>query len=187
MTISATTRGLRPGVCTSSNRPAAPFDGMVIYETDTDLVKVWDGSEWDTVGPINPESWQAWTPTLAGWTIGNGTLVARYWKANKTIVFEGSITWGSTTSASGNLSVTLPLESKRIDSYCGVARTIDASVRNYQAWTFINSSTTMQFFWGGTNNGVSGALYEGGLVSNTGPFTWVNTDRLIFQGVYEAL
>jgi len=51
MTISATTQGLRPGVCTSTNRPASPFEGQVIYETDTDLVKAWNGSSWVTVGP----------------------------------------------------------------------------------------------------------------------------------------
>jgi hypothetical protein len=51
MTISATTRGLRPGVCTSTNRPASPFEGQVIYETDTDLVRAWNGSSWVTIGP----------------------------------------------------------------------------------------------------------------------------------------
>jgi hypothetical protein len=35
MTISATTQGIRPGVATSSTRPAVPFDGQVIFETDT--------------------------------------------------------------------------------------------------------------------------------------------------------
>lgn len=42
---------LKPGVCTSTSRPASPFNGQTIYETDTDIVRVWDGSEWDTVGP----------------------------------------------------------------------------------------------------------------------------------------
>ena len=46
MTISATTQGLRPGVCTSSNRPATPFEGQMIYETDTDMLGVWNGSSW---------------------------------------------------------------------------------------------------------------------------------------------
>jgi hypothetical protein len=46
MSISATTQGLRPGVATSTNRPTTPYDGMVIYETDTDRVAVYDGSSW---------------------------------------------------------------------------------------------------------------------------------------------
>ena len=46
MTISATTQGLRPGVCTSSNRPVTPFEGQMIYETDTDMLGVWNGSSW---------------------------------------------------------------------------------------------------------------------------------------------
>lgn len=46
MTISATSQGLKPGVCTSSNRPANPYDGMMIYETDTDRVAVYDSSAW---------------------------------------------------------------------------------------------------------------------------------------------
>ena len=49
MTISATTQGLRQGVCTSSNRPATPFEGQMIYETDTDLTYVYGGSAWQQV------------------------------------------------------------------------------------------------------------------------------------------
>ena len=49
MTISATNQGLRPGVCTSTSRPTVPFDGMVIYETDTDLVLAWNGSSWASI------------------------------------------------------------------------------------------------------------------------------------------
>lgn len=49
MTISATSQGLKPGVCTSSNRPANPYDGMMIYETDTNLVRIWNGTAWKTL------------------------------------------------------------------------------------------------------------------------------------------
>ena len=48
VTISATTQGLRMGVATSSSRPAVPFDGQVISETDTDSLKVYNGSAWVT-------------------------------------------------------------------------------------------------------------------------------------------
>jgi hypothetical protein len=36
----------QPGVCTSSTRPATPYEGQTIYETDTDKVLVWNGSAW---------------------------------------------------------------------------------------------------------------------------------------------
>ena len=42
---------VRPGVCTSTTRPASPYDGQMIYETDTNLVKVYEGAAWVTVGP----------------------------------------------------------------------------------------------------------------------------------------
>ena len=37
---------IKPGVCTSSTRPASPYDGQVIYETDTDRTLVWNGTGW---------------------------------------------------------------------------------------------------------------------------------------------
>lgn len=37
---------LTPGVCTSSSRPASPYEGQMIYETDTDEVFVYNGSSW---------------------------------------------------------------------------------------------------------------------------------------------
>jgi hypothetical protein len=49
MSISASDKGMRPGVCTSTNRPANPYVGMVIYETDTSAVRVWNGSAWISV------------------------------------------------------------------------------------------------------------------------------------------
>lgn len=47
MTISNQSSGIRPGVCSSTTRPTAPFTGQIIYETDTGYLRVWDGSAWD--------------------------------------------------------------------------------------------------------------------------------------------
>jgi len=43
---------VKPGVCTSSTRPAAPYDGQVVYLTDTDQTLVWDGTAWTVLAPI---------------------------------------------------------------------------------------------------------------------------------------
>ena len=37
---------VKPGVCTSSTRPASPYEGQMIYETDTDKTLVWNGTAW---------------------------------------------------------------------------------------------------------------------------------------------
>ena len=39
---------LKPGVCTSATRPANPYEGQFIYETDTDYMLVYSGSTWIT-------------------------------------------------------------------------------------------------------------------------------------------
>ena len=39
-------RLIQPGVCTSSTRPASPFEGQCIFETDTDRLLVWNGTAW---------------------------------------------------------------------------------------------------------------------------------------------
>ncbi len=62
----------RPGVCTSTTRPASPYEGQVIYETDTDKILVWRGAAWDP--PWNT----AWgiVDTTSGGTSGKGYAVA---------------------------------------------------------------------------------------------------------------
>ena len=37
---------IKTGVCTSTTRPASPYEGQVIYETDTDKVLVYNGTAW---------------------------------------------------------------------------------------------------------------------------------------------
>ncbi len=36
--------GLKAGVCTSASRPATPYEGQMIYETDTDLTYIYNGT-----------------------------------------------------------------------------------------------------------------------------------------------
>jgi hypothetical protein len=46
MGISNVASNLRPGIVTSSTRPTTPYEGQVIYETDTNRVLVYDSAAW---------------------------------------------------------------------------------------------------------------------------------------------
>jgi hypothetical protein len=48
MSIQVARGQTRNGVCTSSTRPESPYLGQFIYETDTQLLRVWLGSAWST-------------------------------------------------------------------------------------------------------------------------------------------
>ena len=37
---------IKPGVCTSTTRPASPYTGQVIFETDTNKMLVWNTTAW---------------------------------------------------------------------------------------------------------------------------------------------
>jgi len=71
MAISNNSTGLRPGVCTSSTRPTAPYEGQHIYETDTDIEYVWNGSAW-VVNYVSAAS-PAFTGTPTAPTASAGT------------------------------------------------------------------------------------------------------------------
>ena len=46
MGISNIASNLRPGIVTSTTRPTTPYEGQIIYETDTNRVLVWDNAAW---------------------------------------------------------------------------------------------------------------------------------------------
>jgi hypothetical protein len=48
------TGSLTPGVCTSTTRPTAPFEGQLVYETDTDMMAIWNGTAWRYVAATTP-------------------------------------------------------------------------------------------------------------------------------------
>ena len=91
MTISATTQGLRMGVATSTSRPTVPFDGQVISETDTDSLKVYNGTAWVGVGGLTPV-----IPTSIAATGGSSSL------SGATATFTGT----STISLNGIFTAT---------------------------------------------------------------------------------
>ena len=85
MAISNSGVGIRPGVCTSTTRPTAPYEGQTIYETDTDMVAIWNGTAWRYISATTPTS---------------GTVLQTAYAQTST-----AVTYTSTTYIASGLSV----------------------------------------------------------------------------------
>lgn len=68
----------KPGVCTSSTRPASPYQGQVIYQTDTNTTLVWNGSGWVllSTGTANPPGLELITACTVSSTGGTAATVS---------------------------------------------------------------------------------------------------------------
>ena len=56
-------------ICTSTTRPGSPFTGQTIFETNTTLLRTWNGTAWVTIGPATPT---AQYPDLAAYGVATG-------------------------------------------------------------------------------------------------------------------
>ena len=94
MSVSNLSTGLRPGVCLSTTRPTVPYEGQMIYETDTDMVAIWNGSAWRYLAATTPTNGTvlqvAYGSTLTEVAIGSGSF--------SSIGLTASITPKSTSS-----------------------------------------------------------------------------------------
>lgn len=99
-------------VCLSTARPAVPFEGQPIYETDTDKLLVWSSGAWQTVAvPPIPAA----TPTTANvatfgaiWSVTPGAgHVPRLHLVDGVVTLTGAMTLNA--GASPNNILTVPL------------------------------------------------------------------------------
>jgi len=140
---------IKPGVCTSSTRPASPFEGQMIYETDTDKVLVYNGTAW------YPNWNTAW---------GQVGYVSKTSDTNLT----------TTTVDITGLSITWTAISGRIYkiSFDTIARTSAAGNIYINATVTDSSNTIKKYFRNGASStdfrfSLSGFLYETGLSGST--------------------
>jgi len=125
--------------------------------------------------------WQSWVPTWTNLTVGNGTVVARYRQTGKTVDYMLTLTFGGTTSITGNVSVSIPVTSTTYGSFHTVAggSANDSGTIVYPINHLLTSTTVGAVF--ALN---ASAVY--GFVTSTVPFTWATGDILMLSGSYEA-
>ena len=130
-------------------------------------------------------SYTSYTPTYTNFTLGNGTVATSYATSGDFVHYIGTILWGSTTSASGIIKISLPVNAY---GYAGGFATaipatgsilVDDSSGIYYKVIANCSNTELAFV---TETGDPNRW--GSNVTNTVPTTWTTTDRFIFDIVY---
>ena len=126
------------------------------------------------------EAWTSYTPTYANLSLGNGTVDAGYYRIGRKVVYRGAITFGSTTSVTGAIQVSLPVAAKAStwslgtavgeDNSASFARTVGAAEINPAIF-----ATGVHFASSGNADWTA-----------TVPFTWATSDILRWTITYEA-
>ena len=97
------------GTAARSSAIATPTEGMFAVSTDDVELAYYNGSAWVSALPVG--AWKAYTPTLSGLTIGNGTLNFVYAQIGKTVHVRGIATLGTTSTMTGPLDIGIPVTS----------------------------------------------------------------------------
>ena len=133
-------------------------------------------------------TWTSYSPTWTNLTVGNGTVTARYVQIDKLIIGYIYLDFGTTTSISGRVQVSVPVNfstnTPNDVTACGVAYFEDAGVNSYfgSANAHRNSQT---LFVDVLNVGSTYPTHAS--LSSTVPFTWGNDDRLGCTFTYEGV
>ena len=163
----------------------AVSEGMVSYLADTNVVEVYDGSNWWSFDT----QWTSYTPTLGSWTIGNGSVVGSYSRSGKTAFVKIEITIGSTTTyQSANTSISVPTG---LNITWGLTSTTaapigqgvynDATGDTYYVYAHYNSSNTVRVYLQNS----AGTYAIRSQLSNTTPVTLASGDFIKLFLTYE--
>lgn len=123
-----------------------------------------------------------YSPSHTNITVGNGTEIARYVQVNKLCLVSYKLTFGSTSSFAGTVSVGLPLTANA-DAFASGIMT-DTGTSNYQMLASVTSGQTAATI---RAYNITGSYARGDSFANaTTPFTWTTGDILSFSLVYEV-
>ena len=167
---------VRPGVCTSSTRPASPFEGQVIYETDTKKTLVYNGSAWAILSDVG--AWTSYTPTWTGISSTGGSSTGGYIQHGKVVHFWARYLVGSSSiSVTGAITPSLPV-SRRVGDYSTFSGYFTDSGTG---WFF--PLTVGETMYAANSNGT---YVSASTPSGTVPITWAVNDQCVISGTYEA-
>jgi len=129
--------------------------------------------------------WTTFTPTISGITLGNGTKTGSYCQIADTTFFRVVVTFGSTTSITSNIDLTMPTTPvgySTFDYFNTNAQAYDSSTTTFFPSTgnLAVSSTVVRLLLSKSN----GTFVQSFDYISTEPFTWATGDTLSVHGSY---
>lgn len=151
------------------------YAGAVAYLQDKFAITV-STSGWST---IDLHAWTAYTPTVSGITIGNGTFSASYARVGKNVTLKVRFTLGSTSAITGAATFSLPVNATGFGY--GTAN-LNCAGSNYQGVALISGSTNV--IANAVNSAGTYAVQSS--TSATIPATWATGNVISLTISYEA-
>lgn len=131
-----------------------------------------------SVSPFGFPAYFNWSPTSGGYSVGNGTQVARFFRTGKIIDFWYSFTLGSTSTITGDFNLTLPVTPS--PDFQALADITDAGTAGYVAFGITGTGI---LYIRAVN--VTGTYPTNSTTfSSTVPFTWTTNDNVRAGGRY---
>lgn len=142
-----------------------------------------------TAGNLNSlfEVGVAFTPSLTGMTLGNGTQTHTYQQLNKLIVVHGYIALGSTSTVTADIEITLPVTGKTYGATTPIGTTYmydSSSGVTFSGLVLIGSSSTSSVTL--VTQTITSSYLARGAISATIPMTWASGDSIRYQYVLES-
>ena len=147
------------------------------------MTRARDLADWGDQVPNAETAWTSYTPTITNFTLGNGTVTARYKLIGKTLLLQCKIVFGSTSSISGSPIFYMPFSAK-ISNMQGTANILiqDFGTAYYKAMSADGAGNYFYIYAESAN----GTYVRDIGISSTVPMTWASTDYFIINGTYEA-
>lgn len=172
-------------ICTSATRPTG-FDGLEIYETDTNRTWLHNGSNWVLMSTNG--AYTAYTPTLGNITLGSGGVRNGYWKIvdGSTLFLRVRIALGTSGAFTGAGTISLPSGMTGVTETDGF-QIVPAILRDTGSVVYkghvqlLSAGTVLTIYAEGAG---SSFLTQNATASNT-PHVWANTDVIAFHGAFE--
>jgi hypothetical protein len=140
------------------------------------------GLKWATPAAAS-YTWTSYTPTFTNLTVGNGTLDAKYLRIDNKLMFVRlQLDFGSTTSISGSVWLSLPsgsTSSKFVPTTCWYN---DSGTASYTGVAYTSVSDTNIYLGAIKSDSTYTTVAN---LSSTVPMTWATNDSIRFLITYE--